>query len=193
MAIKGPCTWLLSSLPAGLGQPPLTAPSRLMTWSCTGQGLSPPAHPPPSLFSYGHHLHFAREPCGSCGPAGRFPSGGEEGLETAPDMIDLASPSNCARGKPREPLDIRGPTIPLLEASPCLGQMAQPASSLQVQQQQARTLQTLGRHLASIPKWTFMLWLTACADNPAGASPGGSHCHPQRHSALLVGDAAAPR
>lgn len=135
-------------LPAGLSTKPLSASSKPTTQSRTRPEYPPLPQIPASIFSYRHHQHIAGEPCGSCEHAGRFPSQGEEVLHRT--VCDLASPLNCARGNQKSPPKHLDWVILLLEVAPCLRQMAKPVSSLQVQKHQARTLQTLSRHLTTL-------------------------------------------
>lgn len=65
------------------------------------------------------------------------------------DCMRLGFSSNCTRGKLREPLDAFGPGNPASSGLPMPQADGKPVSSLQVQKQQARTLQILSRHLTS--------------------------------------------
>lgn len=169
---KGPCMGQLFILPAGPSVKPLSAPSKPPTQSCTRLECH---HPPdPSI-----HL-FLQTPAAHCW-------GALWQLWTCREVSFTgwgAAMSDCMwfgfslelhRGKLKEPSKMFGLVILLLEVSPCLRQMAKPVSSLQVQKNQARTLETLSRHLTSLsglcPDWL-------CANNPVWASP-------RAHAAIL--------
>lgn len=172
---KGPCMGRLFILPAGLSMRPLSAPSKLPTQSHTRQEYHPPHRSLHPSFLTDSTSTSLGSPVAAVNRQGGFLHRVRRcyiGL-CVTWLLPWTAPGGNWKSLPK-PLDW---VILLLEVSPCLRQMAKPVSSLQVQKNQARTLQTLSRHLTSLsgrcPDW-LCVPTTLCMTPPGLTLPSSA-------------------